>query len=172
MSAIKVLSRHVALKPAWFALVLETLSDMPGTEKKKKFYAVKPDGYVCIVTVTDGGHVLMVRQCRQAVEVYTLELPSGHVDEGEEPKASARRELMEDTGYCAGSLELPGTLMPDTGWSACVVTCLYRVAFWFRLPLPAALMQLQVAAWADELLERRADIPEIPGPLESLHDGD
>ena len=48
-------------------------------------------------------------------ESYTLELPGGHVDAGEPPEQTAARELLEETGYEAGEVELIGCLVPDTG---------------------------------------------------------
>ena len=58
-------------------------------------------GAVVMVPVEDG-RVLMVRQPREAVEEYTLELPAGKLDHpGEEPLDCARRELAEEVGRAA-----------------------------------------------------------------------
>jgi ADP-ribose pyrophosphatase len=58
-------------------------------------------GAVVMVPVEDG-RVLMVRQPREAVEEYTLELPAGKLDHpGEDPLACARRELAEEVGRAA-----------------------------------------------------------------------
>jgi ADP-ribose pyrophosphatase len=58
-------------------------------------------GAVVIVPVEDD-HVLLVRQPREAVERYTLELPAGKLDRpGEDPLACARRELAEEVGRAA-----------------------------------------------------------------------
>ncbi|MEW6581792.1 MAG: NUDIX hydrolase [Actinomycetota bacterium] len=60
-------------------------------------------GAVVMVPV-EGDHVLMVRQPREAVERYLLELPAGKLDHvGEEPLDCARRELAEEVGRAAGS---------------------------------------------------------------------
>jgi ADP-ribose pyrophosphatase len=73
----------------------------------------RPDGTVVTREVMDhpgavvmipveGGRVLMVRQPREAVEEYTLELPAGKLDHpGEEPLECARRELAEEVGRAA-----------------------------------------------------------------------
>ena len=45
----------------------------------------------------------------------TLELPSGLVDPGDTPEATALKELQEETGYVADRAEHVGTLLPDTG---------------------------------------------------------
>ncbi len=59
-------------------------------------------GAVVIVPVEDD-HVLLVRQPREAVEEYTLELPAGKLDRGEDPLECARRELAEEVGRAASS---------------------------------------------------------------------
>jgi 8-oxo-dGTP pyrophosphatase MutT (NUDIX family) len=58
-------------------------------------------GAVVMVPV-EGDHVLLVRQPREAVEEFTLELPAGKLDHpGEDPLACARRELAEEVGRAA-----------------------------------------------------------------------
>lgn len=56
-------------------------------------------GAAAIVPVTDEGKILMVRQYRNAVEEYTLEIPAGGLNPGEDMKTCAARELEEETGY-------------------------------------------------------------------------
>ena len=42
---------------------------------------------------------VMVRQYRHGSDAVTIEFPAGTVDEGEDPKEAALRELLEETGY-------------------------------------------------------------------------
>ncbi|AET33294.1 NUDIX hydrolase [Pyrobaculum ferrireducens] len=52
-----------------------------------------------------GSYVYFIRQYRPALGIYTLEIPSGVVDKGEEPEEAARRELLEEAGLEARALE-------------------------------------------------------------------
>ena len=61
-------------------------------------------GFAAVVPVTEEGNVVLVRQWRQPVGGFVLELPGGGVERGEDPKEAARRELLEETGYRAGDL--------------------------------------------------------------------
>src|SRR5215210_3821784 len=58
-----------------------------------------------VLPITDDGDVVLVRQWRQPLGSFTLELPSGGVDEGEDPGEAAGRELFEETGFRATGLE-------------------------------------------------------------------
>ena len=62
-------------------------------------------GAVVMVPV-ESDHVLMVRQPREAVGEYLLELPAGKLDvPGEPPLECAQRELAEEVGRAAGTWE-------------------------------------------------------------------
>mgnify|MGYP005983217225 FL=1 len=67
---------------------------------------IKHKGAAAVVPVTDEGKILMVRQYRNALERYTLEIPAGALDTADEPGITcASRELEEETGYRSENLE-------------------------------------------------------------------
>ena len=64
------------------------------------------NGAAAVVPVTKEGKILMVRQYRNALDRFTLEIPAGAVDAPEEPRIQcAYRELEEETGYRCDNLE-------------------------------------------------------------------
>jgi ADP-ribose pyrophosphatase len=63
---------------------------------------VEHPGAVAIVAVDARDRVVLVRQLREPARKELLELPAGTLDEGEEPLASAKRELAEETGLRGG----------------------------------------------------------------------
>ena len=73
-----------------------------------------PQAAVILPVLADGS-VVMIRNRRYAVQEMLLELPAGGIDAGEDPAAGARRELLEETGYTAGKLELLGTYFSAPG---------------------------------------------------------
>lgn len=73
----------------------------------KKWDFIKHKGAAAVVAVTKEGKLLMVRQYRNALDRYTLELPAGGRDTPEESTMEcAARELEEETGYRSEHLEL------------------------------------------------------------------
>ncbi|HET8606169.1 MAG TPA: NUDIX hydrolase [Gaiellaceae bacterium] len=63
---------------------------------------VRHPGAVAIVAVDGEGCVTLVRQLREPARKELLELPAGTLEPGEDPLASARRELAEETGLHGG----------------------------------------------------------------------
>ncbi len=61
-------------------------------------------GAVGIVPLVDGDRVCLISNYRLAVEQWLIEIPAGTLEPGEDPAATARRELTEETGYQAGTL--------------------------------------------------------------------
>jgi ADP-ribose pyrophosphatase len=71
---------------------------------------VNPAGAVIVIAVTDDDEVLFVEQYRHPIECKTIEMPAGlvgdldeHAHEGVEQ--TAHRELVEEAGYRADSIE-------------------------------------------------------------------
>lgn len=63
------------------------------------------NGAVAVLVIDESDNIVMVEQYRKAFESMSLEIPAGKLEQGEEPMASAERELEEETGYTAESLE-------------------------------------------------------------------
>lgn len=87
----------------YFSFRLDEVALPDGREIE--YGVLESGGFASVVPITDEGNVVLVRQWRQPLERFTLELPSGAVDSGEGPKDAASRELFEETGYRAENLE-------------------------------------------------------------------
>ena len=114
MTTPRILDRRVAWTSPYLDLV-EKEVDLGPPRGVERFWSARTGVYTAVVAVTENGSILLVRQFRPAIEAYSLELPSGAVDDGETPELAARRELREETGYQAPELELLGRLHVDTG---------------------------------------------------------
>lgn len=65
------------------------------------------------VALTPDNKVIVARQFRAGPELIMDELPGGMVDKGEDPETAARRELLEETSYEAGSMIYLGKAYKD-----------------------------------------------------------
>lgn len=77
--------------------------------------AVHPGGAV-IIPVKENGNIVMITQFRYPLKKVMLELPAGKLDKGEDPYICAERELEEETGYRAGSIEKLGSIFTTPGF--------------------------------------------------------
>ena len=67
---------------------------------------IRHKGAAAVVPITEDGKILMVRQYRNALDRYTLEIPAGALDAEDEPGiVCAGRELEEETGFRCENLE-------------------------------------------------------------------
>jgi len=66
-----------------------------------------------VLAETESGELVFVWQYRFGTDAMSLEIPGGVIDPGEAPEDAARRELREETGYEATSLELVSVVEPN-----------------------------------------------------------
>ena len=109
------LGRNYLYRNPWCAFRVDEARLPDGTEIE--YGVLESGGFAAVVPVTDGGGVVLVRQWRQPLGGFTLELPSGGVDGGEDPREAAGRELFEETGYRAEGLEHLMSVHTSTGRS-------------------------------------------------------
>lgn len=79
---------------------------------------VQHSGSVTIVPLDEHGNLLFVRQYRIGVGEELLELPAGVLNDNEDPRACAVREVREETGMAAGELRLLGDFYLAPGYSS------------------------------------------------------
>jgi 8-oxo-dGDP phosphatase len=90
---------------------------MPGGREAKREVVEHP-GSVVILPLHDDGSVTMIDQYRHPLGRRLRELPAGLLDApGEDPQATARRELLEEVGYTAREWSVLVDLVPSPGFS-------------------------------------------------------
>lgn len=85
----------------------------PRTGQRHDFYVLNTGDWVNVVPITPDNKVVLIRQFRHGIAEITLEIPGGMVDGEELPVSSARRELLEETGYEAEEMIHIGTVTPN-----------------------------------------------------------
>ena len=74
-------------------------------------------GAAAVVPMKEDGTVILIRQYRHAAGGYIYEIPAGKLHPGEDPKLCAARELQEEIGYRADSLELLTSILTTPGFT-------------------------------------------------------
>ncbi len=92
-------------------------------------------GIVLVVAVTPAGGILLVEQWREAVGARVLELPAGLAGDAGSPsneplEEAARRELVEETGWDAASMERLTVGPPSAGVTSEIVTLFRARGLW------------------------------------------
>ena len=96
-------SPEILLQTRVFRVVRQSYRTPDGREHVRE--TVVHPGAVAIVPMVDDDHVCLIRNYRPSVGRTLIELPAGTLGQGEDPRAAAARELIEETGYRARSVE-------------------------------------------------------------------
>ncbi|MFZ5494335.1 MAG: NUDIX hydrolase [Verrucomicrobiota bacterium] len=85
----------------------------PRREKEQDFFVINPPDWVNVVALTPDGQLVLVRQFRYGINDFSLEIPGGVIDPGEDPVAAGVRELREESGYVGARARLLGSVHPN-----------------------------------------------------------
>jgi ADP-ribose pyrophosphatase len=96
--------------------VYEDEVELPDGARARREY-IKHPGACVILPFVDAHTLLLEHQYRYPVQRHFLELPAGKIEAGEPPEETARRELLEETGYVARRWQFLTTLHPCVGYS-------------------------------------------------------
>ena len=86
-----------------------------GSEGSREY--IKHPGAVAIVALTDDRQLLLERQYRYPPRREFIEIPAGKLEPGEPHLATAKRELLEETGYEAGEWTILCTVDTSIGYT-------------------------------------------------------
>ena len=78
---------------------------------------IRHPGAAAVVPMKEDGRVVMIRQFRHAAGGFIFEIPAGKLHPNEDPLQCASRELEEEIGYRATSLELLSSILTAPGFA-------------------------------------------------------
>lgn len=123
---------------------------------------VEHPGAVAILAVDADDRVVLVRQLREPARKKLLELPAGALEKGEEPLASAKRELEEETGLTGGAWERGPSFWTTPGF------CRELMHLFFV----TSASEGESSPEDDEQIELvRIPVGDLPSRLDELEDG-
>lgn len=94
-------SRYVIQRP-WLTARCDTVR-LPNGTIHPEYYVLEYPTWINVIAITSDGDFVMVEQYRHGLGDVFTELVAGVAEEGEAPMDTARRELLEETGYGNGT---------------------------------------------------------------------
>jgi ADP-ribose pyrophosphatase len=104
------MSENKLLQTSRFSVV-----EIPSPASGRPRQVIRHPGSVVIIPMVDQDHVCLIRNFRVSVNRALVELPAGTREPGEAAEVTAARELAEETGYRAESLERLMHFLPAPG---------------------------------------------------------
>jgi 8-oxo-dGTP pyrophosphatase MutT (NUDIX family) len=87
-----------------------------GTERD--FVVINSPDWVNVIAVTPDRCLVLVRQFRYGIDAFSLEIPGGVMDAGEDPVEAGLRELREETGYSGVRARVVGSVHPNPAFQS------------------------------------------------------
>jgi ADP-ribose pyrophosphatase len=116
MEPPELLSRQPAYHGRLFDVELDELRMPNGVVALRE--TIRHPGAVAMVAANDAGNLLLVTQYRHAAGRRLLEIPAGTLEPGEEPAATAVRELQEEVAMLPGRVEPLGGVFVAPGYTS------------------------------------------------------
>lgn len=88
----------------------------PRNQKTIKVISIEGHNAANVIAKTKEGKIIMVRQFRFGIGDYTLEVPGGMIDAGENVLSAAKREVQEETGYVGKNWQYLGNVLANPVW--------------------------------------------------------
>jgi 8-oxo-dGTP pyrophosphatase MutT (NUDIX family) len=93
--------------------VREDFCERESDGEESSFFVIENPDWVNIIALTKTQEIVLIEQFRYGTEKIISELPGGMLDEDEDPMATAKRELAEETGYASDEFILLGQSHPN-----------------------------------------------------------
>ena len=82
---------------------------------------VRHNGGAAVLCINENEEILLVKQFRYAYDEVMYEIPAGKLEKNEDPLLAAKRELEEETGNKAESIDFLGAIYPTCRYSSEII---------------------------------------------------
>ena len=114
----RTLARRVHLdRSPWFTAGGEDV-ELPDGRVLHDFNWIAVREFAIVVALTGDRQTILARSYKHGVRAISLSLPAGYLEDGEDPLAGAKRELLEETGYEASDWLALGRYVVDGNYGA------------------------------------------------------
>jgi 8-oxo-dGTP pyrophosphatase MutT (NUDIX family) len=85
----------------------------PHRSKEQDFFVISAPDWVNVVALTPDRQLVLVRQFRYGINDFSVEIPGGVMDAGEDAVTAGLRELREETGFVGTGARVLGSVHPN-----------------------------------------------------------
>ena len=119
-----VVSEKDVLSVPWFSVSVQEV-ELPSGRRVDDYYQINCPDAVVMVAQTEDDSYIIARQYLHGFRDVSMVFPSGTVGEGEDALTTAKRELLEETGYSGGAWQSLGRV-PGHSSYGCGYVHFYR----------------------------------------------
>jgi len=96
---MKIIKKYKVFDGKYSNFFITEFEDRNGSLQKWEFLERSNDTKAVVVNAYHKDKIILVKQFRYPIDMYSIEFPAGLIDKGETPESTAVRELLEETGY-------------------------------------------------------------------------
>jgi ADP-ribose pyrophosphatase len=108
-------SRNLLSAHPWVSVSSQTIR-LPDGRVINDYYQIRTPEFAVFHVTTPDRKVIVIRQYKHGIGRVSLTLPGGLIDPSEKPLDTARRELLEETGYQAIGWRSLGNYVPNSNY--------------------------------------------------------
>jgi 8-oxo-dGTP pyrophosphatase MutT (NUDIX family) len=96
---MKIIKKHKVFDGDFSSFFITEFEDRLGKLQKWEFLERTRDTKAVVINAYHKDKIILVKQFRYPINMFSIEFPAGLIDNGESPETTALRELLEETGY-------------------------------------------------------------------------
>ena len=118
----RTLKSDYIIRRPWLTARRDTV-ELPDGTVNDEYYVLEYPDWINVIAITAEGMFVLVRQYRHGIGQTCHEIVAGVMEQGEQPEAAARRELMEETGFGGGTWSETMVVSPNASTVTNVTHC-------------------------------------------------